>query len=151
MKSGSLSASIRKRLAEAGHLRHGVLAAAHGPILKPANKFNARRVCLDGHVFQSQLEADYYLFAKAIHGNKLEVHPSLTLVAGIRYKPDFAFPEKGRMVYVDTKSDATGGGRFPVIKKLWREFGPGVLRIVYRGPRGGFLVKQEIHSKDAHP
>lgn len=111
------------------------------------NKFHARKVCIDGHVFQSQLEADYYRMILPLKGSRLQVHPSVELVAGIRYKPDFAFPDGGRMIYVDTKSDATGAGRFPTICKLWREFGPGVLRVVYRGPRGTFITKKEIHSK----
>jgi hypothetical protein len=111
------------------------------------HKYNARKVCIDGHVFQSQLEADYYSHVLPAFGKNLQVHPSIELVAGIRYKPDFAYPDGGRMIYVDTKSDATGAGRFPTICKLWREFGPGVLRVIYRGPRGTFITKKEIHSK----
>ena len=111
------------------------------------HKYNARKVCIDGHVFQSQLEADYYNALKMARVKSLRVHPSIELVAGIRFKPDFYFTEDGRDIYVDTKSDATKAGRFPTICKLWREFGPGTLRVVYRGPRGTFLVKREIHSK----
>lgn len=122
---------------------------SRGLLPKRGNKHHARRVVLDGHVFQSQLEADYYVYAKAVYGRTLKVHPSVELVAGIRYKPDFSFVEAGRLVFVETKSDSTKGERFPTVKKLWREFGPGTLRIVYRGPRGTFLVKHEIHSRRA--
>ena len=133
-----------KLLRRAGVTESGTLGKSKP---KAKQKYNARKVVVDGHVFQSQLEADYYEYAKAAKFTGLKVHPSVEVVAGIRYKPDFCFVEAGRLVYVDTKSDATAGGRFPTIKKLWREFGPGVLRIVYRGPRGTFHTKQEIHPK----
>lgn len=133
-----LPAETRRRLAASGVL--GDVPIRQGG----DNKHHARRVVLDGHVFQSQLEADYYSQAKILYPD-LRVHPSVVLVGGIRYKPDFGFTDRGRYVYVETKYDGTAGGRFPTVKKLWRVSGPGVLRIIYRGPRGTFITKQEIH------
>lgn len=53
-------------------------------------KFNARRCEMDGIRFDSFAEREFYALLKADKGVlHVDVHPTLTLPGGIRYKPDF--------------------------------------------------------------
>ena len=54
------------------------------------NKFRAVKVVLEGITFDSKAEAEMYQLQKADPAVKhIDVHPTLTLPGGIRYKPDF--------------------------------------------------------------
>lgn len=63
--------------------------------------------------------------------------------AAIGYRADFVYVEKGRMVAEDFKGVETE--RFKIICRLWRHYGPCLLRVTKRA-RGnrGFRVAQEI-------
>ena len=68
---------------------------------RKGNKFHATKVKLDGHTFDSKLEADFYAYLKAdpsvVH---IDVHPVFTLAEGIRYRADFcAWFISGQEVY----------------------------------------------------
>lgn len=94
------------------------------------NKYNARKVELDGYVFDSQREAQVYgelkLRQKAGEINRLDVHPKYELtVNGVEvatYKPDFRYwPTNGAVKIVDVKSQPTAKKRdFILIRKLMR-------------------------------
>jgi hypothetical protein len=63
--------------------------------------------------------------------------------AAIGYRADFVYVEKGRMVAEDFKGVETE--RFQIICRLWRHYGPCLLRVTKRAQWGwGFLVAQEI-------
>lgn len=54
------------------------------------SKFNARRCEMDGIKFDSLAEREFYALLKADKGVlHVDVHPTVTLPGGIRYKPDF--------------------------------------------------------------
>lgn len=53
-------------------------------------KFNAKRCDMDGIRFDSLAEREFYAILKAAKGVlHVDVHPTLTLPGGIRYKVDF--------------------------------------------------------------
>lgn len=85
------------------------------------SKYHARKVAIDGHIFDSKAEADRYcelkLLEKAhiIHG--LEIHPSFILQEhfkhegvwerAITYEADFKYTESGRVIVEDVKGMKT--------------------------------------------
>jgi len=115
--------------------------------VRRGNKYGAVRTVRDGRSFASRIEADYGAElelrerAGEIHG--LAYQPRVELEPGLFYKPDFAFMERGRPVFVEVKGVRTD--RYRLICKLWRLHGPGVLREVMRRGRGArFVVTREI-------
>jgi len=73
----------------------------------------------------------------------LDYEPMVYLTrAEIGYRSDFAYMEKGRKVYEEYKG--VPGERWPIIKNLWREYGPALLRITQYNSRGILRIKQEI-------
>jgi predicted nuclease of restriction endonuclease-like RecB superfamily len=48
--------------------------------------------------------------------------------AKILYKPDFLIEENGKLIYVDVKGFTTP--IFAIKKRLWKFYGPSILRIV---------------------
>ncbi len=62
--------------------------------------------------------------------------------ARIGYRADFVYTEKGRMVAEDFKGVETE--RFQIICRLWKYYGPCLLRVTKRNKRGVFRVTQEI-------
>lgn len=52
------------------------------------------------------------------------------LVPGINYKTDFDYIENGRLVFDEVKGPVSE--RFRMICHLWKQFGPGPLRILKR-------------------
>ncbi|MCP9369146.1 DUF1064 domain-containing protein [Lentilactobacillus kefiri] len=84
---------------------------------KKGNKFNAHKMIIDGHQFDSKAEGAYYLHLKnlkldfKIH-EKFETLPSFDLqnprkhVRGCTYTPDFSIYEHGKLVSV---VDVKGG------------------------------------------
>ena len=89
------------------------------------NKYNARKIALDGYTFDSQREAARYgellLLQKAGEISGLEVHPALVLqqafayrgkhVRAIKYEADFSYIEDGTLVYEDVKGKETADFR----------------------------------------
>ena len=87
---------------------------------RKGNKFNAHKISIDGHRFDSKAEGAYYLHLKnlkldfKIH-EKFEIQPAFYLdnphkrESACTYKPDFSIYEDGELIsVVDTKGgDAT--------------------------------------------
>lgn len=125
-----------------------------------ANKYGAKRTLgWGGRMYDSRAERDYRteLALREAAGDVREIfeQPVVELVAGITYRPDFRFYELysrsthqfvetgWRKIFVDVKGVETDVFRLKA--KLWRQFGPGPLRIVKRrGSRGAFVVTKEI-------
>ena len=112
-----------------------------------ANKYGANKTMFGGRIYDSAAEADraaeLVLLFKAGEIGGWSQQPRVELVAGIFYRPDFAYIERGRLIFEDVKGVATD--RFRIICKLWREFGPGLLRVTKRRSRkSGFMVVKEI-------
>ncbi len=82
---------------------------------KRRGKYNARRVEIDGIVFDSKAEAQRYKLLKILHDKggvqDLKCHPKYDLhVGGVKigtYSPDFTYIEKGSLVVEDVKGKAT--------------------------------------------
>ncbi len=82
---------------------------------KRGNKFNARKVQMDGHTFDSQMEARRYrtlvLMEQAGEILGLRVHVAYQLVVkGVRvcrYEADFVYFEGGREIVEDVKGHRT--------------------------------------------
>jgi hypothetical protein len=80
-----------------------------------ANKFNRKRVSVDGIWFDSKAEAAHYnklkLLVKARVISDLQCHPKFPLVINGkpvgRYTPDFSFLENGKRVFQDVKNPIT--------------------------------------------
>jgi hypothetical protein len=66
------------------------------------------------------------------------------LVPGINYKTDFDYIEAGRLVFDEVKGPVSE--RFRMICHLWKQFGPGPLRILKRkGQDRPFHVTRTIN------
>lgn len=123
-----------------------------------AHKYHARPVREGGRFYASQAERDYHaeLVLREAAGDvrDIVVQPVVELVAGIKYRPDYRFEERAtlvapvrwRTIFVDVKGVMTR--EFLLKCKLWREFGPGPLKIVQRkGRRATFQTVREILPK----
>jgi len=131
------------------YLRKNNKLPGQGLILKPVkkSKYNANRVRVDGILFDSQLEADYYSDLKLqlktgmIRGFCRQ--PEFVLQEGfgdmrpITYKPDFiVFHNDGNYEIVDTKGFETQ--EFKRTRKLFKARFPGLeLKIIKRGDLTG--------------
>lgn len=93
-----------------------------------------RQTYFKGHRFENRVEADRAKMLWEMNDRGeiggLMFHPRLFLSpANIRYTPEFYYTEisTGRRIYEDFK--AKRDPRFKDIVKLWRHYGPGVLRV----------------------
>lgn len=118
------------------------------------SKFSAKRVTTeDGASFPSRLEARRWgqltqLQAAGMLANLRRQPKVLLTAAGIVYHPDFVYTEAGRTVYEETKGFETAD--WIIKKKLWRVYGPGVLRVMKSAGRsGGIHMAEEIHPTPA--
>jgi hypothetical protein len=118
------------------------------------NRYNVEKIqTLAGVTYDSGAEQQRHgiLLLRQKAGDVSDVQYHTTTVkmtkANITYKPDFIYMEDGRVVYEEVKCRATAAGRWPTIKKLWRHYGPGLLREVwFEGRKGNyrFRTKREI-------
>lgn len=103
---------------------------------RQGNKYHAQksRGFTSGKMYDSRAERDRaeYLKAQEAAGeiSALVEQPKVQLTKFHGYKPDFCYQEKGRLVFEDCKGAITD--RFRINCNLWRERGPGVLRISKR-------------------
>ena len=123
------------------------------------NKYNAQRVSaeenavartmpeLAGRSFASGLELrrGIWLVCEQRAGriSELVFQPQVHMTrARVGYKPDFRYEEAGRTIYEEVKGRET----YPWItnRRLWRVYGPGVLRVVKAGRMGGCVVTETI-------
>ena len=93
-----------------------------------------KRTELDGYSFQSKLEAALYQHLKILEkAGEVEIQQTQDHVhlsdARIVYIADFRVLEKntGEQVWYEAKGFENE--RWPIIKKLWKVYGPGKLRI----------------------
>jgi hypothetical protein len=118
-----------------------------------ANKYGAKRSQsphFGARLFDSMAERDraeeLRLLEVAGEIAELVLQPVVELTAGIRWRLDFSYVERGRTCWEDVKGVM---GRDTALKvKLWREYGPGLLRITKRdGRKRAFMVVREVMAK----
>lgn len=121
--------------------------------LPPApNKYNARATVVYGERMGSQLEAEFFCYAKAreLTGKVLEVraHPRYELLPGMHYVADVEYVEAdtGRRLTFDAKGGSTKSGRFPSVCAVWRFMMDHPLVVVERDG-GDFKVTRTILPK----
>lgn len=107
--------------------------------LKPGNKFKAVRCEMDGIRFDSLAEKDFYALMKASKGVvHIDVHPTVTLPGGIRYRPDFiVWRQEGPEAFEIKGVIKT---EFRQVRKLFDQFHPLAPLRVYRRTRKGWEV-----------
>jgi hypothetical protein len=109
------------------------------PILKTRN---LRRVYDSGAERARAKELDALQKAGII--KDLREQTVVHLVPGINYKTDFDYIESGRLVFDEVKGPVSE--RFRMICHLWKQFGPGPLRILKRkGQDRPFHVTRTIN------
>ena len=122
----------------------------------PKSKYKAKRIpkAIDGIGWDSQAERDYYysnlLFQeKAGRIKNIELHASVQLTKFIKWKVDYVWidVESGRKIWCEFKGVETEA--YKLKKNLWKEFGPGELRIV-KGCKGMFKVVEIINPRAAN-
>ena len=117
------------------------------------NKYHAKKAqgYTSGKMYDSMAERDRAEYLKKAEAegeiSHLVEHPKVQLTKYQTYKPDFAYLENGRAVFEDVKGAETE--RFKINVKLWRERGPGVLRISKRQGKYGKWTFKDIHP-DTH-
>jgi hypothetical protein len=130
------------------------------------NKYHARKTLFGGRMYDSHAEADraaeLELLEKAGEITDLEKQPRILLHAGIYYKPDFSYHElrpylgysvgevqqAGPTIYEDVKGVMTRA--FALKLRLWREHGPGPLRLTKRRGKT-FVTFREIIPTGSGP
>jgi len=90
-------------------------------------KYRNKKTLVDGHVFDSKLEADRYveltLLQRSGQIQGFGIQPSFVLPGGIRYRPDFIVCGADELIWVeDSKGKETD--LFKNKQKLWREAYP---------------------------
>lgn len=117
------------------------------PYRNNKNKYNAKRAEYDGRSFHSQGERDCYLYLKLLERggeiDSIECQVSTHLTAGISHKTDFKYWDlkRGEMIWAEYKGFEDQ--RWRDIRKLWRHYGPGPLR-VYKGRGTRITISEEI-------
>lgn len=113
------------------------------------NKYHAKKALgyTSGKMYDSKAERDRAEYLKAEETEKriesFQEHPKVNLTKYHPYKPDFVYYENSRLVFEDVKGAETD--RFRINKQLWRERGPGVLRISKRHGKYGKWTFKDIH------
>jgi len=95
------------------------------------SKYNAVRCEIDGHKFDSKIEAEYYRELKAdptvLH---VDVHPTVTLAGGVRFRPDFLVwrgtLEGNRQLH----RFEVAPGMFEVVPEPWDKSFKGYLEVI---------------------
>lgn len=115
---------------------------------------NARRVVgYSGRWYLSRLQRDraneLYVLQQAGEISDLVEEPYIRdLYAGISYRPDFRYVERGELIHEEAKG--VYGDRFRIVCKLWALHGPTRLRITARrGRHGRITMVREIVPKGA--
>ena len=122
---------------------------------RKGNKYNARKTqgLTSGKLYDSKAERDRAEWLKAAEADgtitNLIEHPQVQLTKFHKYKPDFCYQEDGRLVFEDVKGAVTD--RFRINCNLWRERGPGVLRIskrLYSSSKWSFKeIRPDTHDE----
>jgi len=96
--------------------------------------------------YASRIEAEradqLALLERAGAISNVTYNKSVQLGPDRKYKPDFRYVQNGQTIWEEVKGVETD--RYRDNKKLWRKYGPGLLRIVKRGTGGRLVVTEEI-------
>lgn len=115
--------------------------------MRHANKYNAKKVVIDGITFDSIAEGDCYMHLKLLERAQevrdIECHQKTPLIAGITHKTDFKYFDVKRNQTVYGEYKGYEGQRWRDIHKLWIHCGPGILR-VYKGRGNRIYCEKEI-------
>ena len=110
------------------------------------NKYHARRTATG---YPSRLEAqragELKLLQRAGKLSNLREQVSVQLTKYVRWRVDFCYDEGIRTVYEEAKGIETEGYR--IKKNLWRTHGPGLLRVMKRGPAGRIVCTEEVEPE----
>lgn len=118
---------------------------------RQGNKFNAKKTrgYTSGKIYDSKAERDRAEVLKLDEAagkiSEFEEQPKVNLTKFHTYKPDYVYLENGRVVFEDCKG--VESDRFKINKKLWRERGPGVLRISKRAGKYGKWITKDLHPE----
>lgn len=119
------------------------------------NKFNARKVELDGHVFDSRAEAKRYGELKWLERARdikaLSVHPTYPLtVNGVTIGSvtlDFAYYEGGRRVCEDVKGTITEAASLRL--RLFRALNPEIEVRIHKRGQSKVLKQRKVSTRRA--
>jgi hypothetical protein len=117
--------------------------------IKGANKNGAvGSRCKQGHFHPSKGEArrcdSLHVLQQYGEIKALEVHPSIPLWKGRKYKADFRYLDHGRVIVEDFKGAQSRD--FQLVKKAWPNYGRGTLRET-RAAGDKFFTYREITGK----
>lgn len=121
--------------------------------MRRGNKYGAQRAQsahFGARWFDSTAERDRAEELRSLEAageiKALTLQPKVDLTAGITWKLDFSYTEQGRTVWEDVKGVI---GRDVALKvRLWREYGPGLLRLTRRANRQReFTVVREVMAQ----
>lgn len=123
---------------------------------KKGNKYNAQKSEIDGATFESKAEKIFLntyiaLRLKAAEISRVNWKPRLEIEQGIFYVPECTFFDKILVSHlaVDVKGGATKGGRFPTVKKIWRNhMGYPLFVMEYDGRTGRWLTTEKIYPRN---
>jgi hypothetical protein len=100
----------------------------------------------DGFTHQSAGEAqradELLLLMRAGEIRCMTQQPRVELMPGYFYKPDFVYQEGRTWIWEDSKGPETE--RFRTNCRLWKFFGPGMLRVTKAGRRGSVVVREIV-------
>lgn len=114
------------------------------------NKYHAVRTCGYGSKIESERAHELALLVRAGTISELHEQPRVFLTAAeISYRPDFCYVENGVIVWEEVKG--VEGERWRIVKKLWKYYGPGPLRVMRRARSGRIETAETINPKDDWP
>lgn len=122
---------------------------------RQGNKYNAQKTkgYTSGRMYDSKAERDRAEVLKLDEtAGKIQAfseQPKVNLTKFHTYKPDYVYLENGRLVFEDCKG--VESDRFKINKKLWRERGPGVLRISKRAGKYGKWTLKDLYPEVTAP
>ena len=115
-------------------------------------KYGGKKIKRAGMRFDSKLETALWdqLKLREIAGeiSELKHHPGTVFLseARIQYRPDFMFREKYKDWYSYAEAKGFANDKWPIKKKLWKHYGPGILYI-YGGSYNRLVLTETIIPK----
>lgn len=117
------------------------------------HKYFAKKTEVDGIVFDSKAESEYYSYLKMLELSRrlniLELQPTVFLTdARLVMRLDFLIYDERGKVWIDVKGFETPV--FKIKKRLWKHYGPGRLELVKKSRKinGGFNIIDEVIAKN---